>query len=339
MRMKHIYKFSIVTAVYNTAEYLEEMIESVLNQDIGFKENVQLILVDDGSSDDSLSICREYESKYPNNINVLSLDHSGVSCARNEGMKLAKGKYLNFLDSDDKLSKNALRNVYKFFEKNQDEIDLVAIPLYFFDKEEGQHILNYKFERTRIIDIIKEYNSIQLSASSAFIKEDVIKLYKFNPKLKYAEDAQLITDVILRKGKYGVVKDTKYYYRRRGDNSSATQNNQKREWYIDYIKDFSYNMIREMENVNKKYRSYMQYLVLYDLQWRINRFEHMRKVLNIQEYSEFCDKLIKIIKVINIKTILEQRYIKWYRKIIILGLRISVYNEINKFLLNILKKL
>lgn len=338
MHMKHTYKFSIVTAVYNTAEYLEEMIESLINQDIGFEDNVQLILVDDGSSDSSIRICKEYESRYPNNINVICLKHSGVSIARNEGLNLVKGKYVNFLDSDDKLEFNALSEVEKFFGKYQ-EIDLVAIPLYFFDNDSGEHILNIKFKNARIIDIKSEYTSIQLSSSSTFIKADIMKLYKFNAKLKYAEDAQLITDIILRKGKYGVIKETKYYYRRRTDNSSATQSNEKSEWYIDYIREFSFNMIKNLENIDEDYRLYIQYLVFYDLQWRINQFKNVRKILNEKEYEEFCSKLIEVIHEINVDIILKQRNIKIYRKIIILGLKCNLCNKLNKLLLNILNRI
>lgn len=77
------YKISIITAVYNVEEYLEEMIESVLEQTIGF-ENIQLILVDDGSVDSSGEICDRYAEQYPNNIVVVHKENGGVSTARNE---------------------------------------------------------------------------------------------------------------------------------------------------------------------------------------------------------------------------------------------------------------
>lgn len=338
MHMKRSYKFSIVTAIYNTAEYLEEMIESVIKQDIGFEDNVQLILVDDGSSDNSLSICKEYEKKYPDNINVICLNHSGVSAARNEGIKLVEGKYVNFLDSDDKLEINALSEVEKFF-KEYEEVDLVAIPLYFFDNDIGEHILNTKFEKTRVIDIKGEYRSIQLSSSSTFIKTDVMKLYKFNAKLKYAEDAQLITDIILRKGKYGVVKETKYYYRRRMDNSSATQSNQKPEWYIDYIREFSYEMMKKIKSTNKEYHNYVQYLVLYDLQWRINQLKFVEGILNKSECIEFYSTLLYVIKHSNSRILMEQKNITLHRKITIILLKINKFKIFNNVILNFLTKI
>ena len=65
------FKFSVVTAVYNVEPYLAEAIESILAQDIGFEESVEMVLVDDGSTDGSGAICDEYQQKFPNNIKVL----------------------------------------------------------------------------------------------------------------------------------------------------------------------------------------------------------------------------------------------------------------------------
>jgi glycosyltransferase involved in cell wall biosynthesis len=129
---KYPYKFSIVTAIYNTEDYVSDAIESVINQTIGFEDNVQLILVNDGSTDRSGEICKEYRNRYPNNIVYIEKENGGVSSARNRGLKEVKGKYVNFLDSDDKLSKNTLEEVWKFFEKHYNEIDFVSIPIYFF---------------------------------------------------------------------------------------------------------------------------------------------------------------------------------------------------------------
>lgn len=83
-------------AVYNVEQFLAEAIESVLKQDIGFEENVQLILVNDGSKDSSGKICDFYQAKYPNNIVVVHKENGGVSSARNEGLKYVEGKYINF---------------------------------------------------------------------------------------------------------------------------------------------------------------------------------------------------------------------------------------------------
>ena len=114
--------FSIITAFYNTELYLAECIDSVINQSLDFKKNVQLILVDDGSSDDSTEIALKYRDLYPENIILLSQENKGPSSARNLGLEYATGKYVNFLDSDDKLELNALENVLTFFNSNENSI-------------------------------------------------------------------------------------------------------------------------------------------------------------------------------------------------------------------------
>ena len=173
--MKEQYKFSIVTAVYNVEAFLAEMIDSVVNQTIGL-EHIQLILVDDGSTDGSGAICDRYAKEYPDNIVVIHKENGGVSSARNEGLKHVRGELVNFLDSDDKLAENTLENVYNFYQEHRNETDLIAIPLYFFDGQTGNHILNYKFNQgTRVVDLDAEWENPQLSLSSAFVNWEVLR--------------------------------------------------------------------------------------------------------------------------------------------------------------------
>ena len=121
------FKFSVITAVYNVASYLSEAIESILCQDIGFKDSVELILVDDGSTDSSGEICDHYQALYPDNIKVLHQPNGGAASARNAGIALASGRYLNFLDGDDKLSPGTLSAVYHFFPQS-----MIRSALYLF---------------------------------------------------------------------------------------------------------------------------------------------------------------------------------------------------------------
>ena len=108
-----LYDFSVVTAVYNSEKYLKESINSIVQQN-GFNK-IQLILVNDGSTDSSLSICKEYAKIYPNNIVVVNKPNGGVSSARNFGMLFVKGKFINFMDSDDKMGVNVFKNVKLIF--------------------------------------------------------------------------------------------------------------------------------------------------------------------------------------------------------------------------------
>ncbi len=109
--------FSIIIPIYNSEYYLRDSIESVINQSIGFKENIELILIDDGSVDSSPQICEFFKNLYPNNIKILRIENSGPSTARNCGLSNVseKSKIIGFLDSDDAFSQNALQSVYNFF--------------------------------------------------------------------------------------------------------------------------------------------------------------------------------------------------------------------------------
>ena len=117
------FKFSVIIPVYNVENYLEETIQSVIHQTIGFKKNIQIILVNDGSPDDSGKICEKYQREYPDNIVYVEQKNAGVSAARNNGLKYAEGEIINFLDSDDKWGKTAFKRAYRFFQKygNQTE--------------------------------------------------------------------------------------------------------------------------------------------------------------------------------------------------------------------------
>lgn len=339
MLMKHTYKFSIVCAVYNTAKYLDEMIESVLTQDIGFEENVQLILVDDGSEDGSTEICHRYVKSYPNNIMHIKCSHRGVSYARNRGIEEAGGEYVGFLDSDDKLASNALQEIQKFTSLYKDEVDLIAIPMYFFDYEEGEHILNYKFKQTQVIDITNQFENIQLSAASAFIKREVLKRFKFNLNLKYAEDAELVNKIILIKGKYGVVSNTKYYYRKRSDQSSTIQNSYNKAWCVDSIKLFSKEMLELANKMPRSYTLYMHYLIMYDLKWKINQLKNIKASLLEEEYAAFKKEVISIIKEIKIQAIIKQSCLRQHRKLLLLLLKYSRSNSFDRGIFKILERM
>ena len=157
-------KFSIITAIYNCESYLSQSIESVINQDIGFKDNIQLILVDDGSTDKSKDIALKYKDKFPENIIVLSKQNGGPGSARNMGLDHACGEYVNFLDGDDMLSSDVLSSVYAFFDEN--DVDVVSIPLIFFERFSylAQHIrkepLSFKNKTFILWQIITKVYSI-----------------------------------------------------------------------------------------------------------------------------------------------------------------------------------
>jgi len=322
------FHFSIIMAVYNVEAYLEEAINSIINQSIGFKKYIQLILVNDGSIDNSKKICEKFKYLYPENIIFIDKENGGVSSARNAGLDVAEGKYVNFLDPDDKLSTNALEVVYHFFESKGKNIDVVSIPIYWFDQTKGKHLLNYKFKNDRLINILEEYKSIQMSASSSFVRREAIGENRFSEQLKYGEDAEWLNNIILNKCEYGVVKRAKYYYRKRSVNSSATQLSlSDKDYYLKSLHNFSFRLIEMAINKLNFVPKYIQYMIMYDLQWRINN-NNLGDTLNQNEAENFTNKLRELLKYIDDEVILSQTHLNSHRKNFLLRIKYNMtYDE------------
>lgn len=174
--MKGAFSISVVMAVYNVERYLGEAIDSLVGQTLDFREHVQVILVDDGSPDGSGAICDAYRARYPENVEVIHQPNAGVAAARNAGMRLIRGRYVCFMDSDDKLTPGTLKGVLDFFQLHGDAVDLVAIPMEFFEGSTGEHVLNVKFKKgDRVINLEAEWAFPQLSMSSAFVRAGALE--------------------------------------------------------------------------------------------------------------------------------------------------------------------
>lgn len=277
--------FSVVMACYNCENYLDETINSLLNQTLSFKDNIQLILVNDGSADNTEEICQKYLSQYPENIIYLYQENQGQGSARNFGLKHAKGKYLNFLDSDDKVSKDTFENVLKFFKNNKD-IPFATIPLIFFDAQTGPHPLNYKFNRDKVVNIEYDWDYIQLHANSSFFKRELFEKYQFATNIINSEDTLMINKILIDNPTYGIVSDAIYWYRKRDNNTSTLDKaNYKKEFYIDRLKYYFKELINYSLNKYEEVPKFIQYLITYDIQWLFN-LDDASDVLEIDEIKE-----------------------------------------------------
>ena len=132
--------FSLVIPIYNVEKYLERCIQSVLAQDLTTSQ-YEIILVNDGTKDNSLAIAQRYEKEYAN-IKVVSQANKGLSGARNTGLKLAVGKYIWFIDSDDSIAINCLNELYKFLEA--ENLDVLHIGFTHFFNNGDQTIYHPK---------------------------------------------------------------------------------------------------------------------------------------------------------------------------------------------------
>ena len=322
------YRFSIIVPIYNVEKYLEESIQSIINQTIGFKRNIQLILVNDGSKDNSEDICLKYKQKYPENIVYIKQQNCGVSSARNKGMQYIEGKYVNFLDSDDKWELDAFKKVWKFFEKNHEKIDIVACRLKYFGMKDKYHYHDYKFEDgDRIIDIYENYDMIQCHMAPCFFKATEIKDLKFDEDLRYSEDALFVGKVVLEKGKIGFLRSVEYKYRKRDDFSSALDNSkQNKNWYNDSVLYYK-KLIKESIDRVGKVIPYIQFQIMYDFQWKVKmdiRKIDIFKVLSKEEQLKHISDVKEVLGYIDDNIIAEQKNIYAEHKVLILKLK---YNK------------
>ena len=299
--------FSVVMACYNAENHLDETINSLLGQSFSFGSNIQLILVDDGSTDKTAEICLKYQNQYPDNIIYLHQENQGQGAARNFGLKYVKGKYINFLDSDDKFSGNTFYSVYEFFEKHYDEIDFVSVPIFFFDKAVGQHPLNYKFEEDKIIDLNKNWDYPQLSSSSAFFKKELFDNYSFKTDFVNSEDSLMINKMLIDNPIYGVVKDAIYWYRKRtNDASTIDSSTSKKDFYIDRLKRYFKELINYSKEKYGNVAKFIQYLIVYDLQWMFI-VEDVSEILTAEEIKEVYIHIQDILSEIEDEVILSLR--------------------------------
>ena len=292
------FKFSVIMAIYNTEKYIKQAIDSIINQTIGFEENIQLILVNDGSTDSTASILEDYEAEYPENITLIHQVNQGQAAARNNGLNYIRSNIVNFLDSDDYLSENAMEEVYKFYKKHGGQIDVVALPLILFGRSNEEHTLNYKFRKTRVIDLNKQPNHPQLHVSSSFIKQDSIKDNRFPQNITGSEDGNFVNNILLRKRKLGVISNAHYFYRKREDGSSTLDTMALKEnFYIPRLKDHFLNLIDNSIRKYGKVPKFIQYALIYDLQWliSISELEVYTEKSDINEFWYYINSVIKYI--------------------------------------------
>jgi len=312
------YQFSVIIAIYNTGRYLKDSIDSILKQSIGF-EKIQIILVNDGSIDETEQISLKYKNKYPKNIIYLKNDHKGVSFARNIGLNYAKGKYINFLDADDKWNENAFKyaslilSIYK-------KIDIVACRMIFFELTESYHPLDYKFYKTRIVNLTEEYNCIQLSTSSSFFRSSSIKNKKFEEGIFVGEDTRFLNTQLLHKPLIGIVKEAIYYYRRRADSSSTIQNKYLNDnFYFSIIKKVDEYLMEYSNKLYKRIMPFIQFYVAYNTLFRIvsPSYKYLTRC-NFKKYNKLVEN---ILKKIDDKYILEQKILSLNEKFLALSIK------------------
>ena len=125
-------KVSVIVPIYNTEKFLRKCIESIVNQTL---QEIEIILINDGSTDNSHNICLEYTEKYPEKIRYINNKNIGCSATRNLGIELANGEYIAFVDSDDYIEKEMYEEMYTKTLKEKSDIVICGFNYIFSDKK------------------------------------------------------------------------------------------------------------------------------------------------------------------------------------------------------------
>ncbi len=242
---------SIVVPVYNVEKYLDQCIESIVNQTY---KNLEIILVDDGSKDSSGKKCNQWSEK-DKRIKVIHKENGGLSDARNVGIDCAKGEYITFIDSDDFIACEYIETLYKGIAEMDCDIS-ICNPYYYYEEAKEKIIKRYEIKKEYIIgsalDMTIELMYQKKFDTSAWGKLYKTQLFKKNnihyPKGKLYEDIATTYKVFLKAEKIIFINKNLYYYRQRSNSIMGSDFNIKEMDYIENAK----TMIKDVSEINPK---------------------------------------------------------------------------------------
>ena len=291
--MVRIYKFdfgekmnenpliSVIIPVYNVEQYLDECLNSVINQTY---TNLEIILIDDGSTDKSGKICDEF-AKRDNRIKVIHQKNKGVSVARNNALDIASGEFITFVDSDDTIEKEHILNMVNLL---KDDTDIVCMPL-------GKGVTTQNIQEFNGIEslryILQEQYFRELNFAwsnwNKLFKSDVVKNIRYLSDEKVGEDLSFLWKAFLDSKK--VVFGNKKTYNYRVSNTSVMQSNfdERHESltlvcdrFLEYVKNNNIDLLEEAY--------YTKANKLFELLYRA------RDVKNIKMVKKYSNELKKI---------------------------------------------
>lgn len=251
---------SIIVPVYNVEKYLERCINSITNQTY---KNIEIILVDDGSKDNSGKICDELKQK-DSRIKVIHKENGGLSDARNAGLKIASGEYVGFVDSDDYIENDMFETMYNLTQKYNAEISIVS----FYELYKGKVIGvrdSKNLEELNKIDAIKELlidTKIQSYAWNKLFKRELFEGIEF-PTNKNFEDIATTLLLFEKAKKVVLLEEPKYFYVRRDDSIVGTRNYKTYKDYLEVI----YNKYFYLDGKYKEIDLYNAYNFVINMIW------------------------------------------------------------------------
>ena len=324
-------KVSVVVPVYNVEKYLKRCLDSIINQTY---KNIEIILVNDGSKDNSRDICEEYEKNF-DNIILINQENGGLSAARNTGLEYVKGEAVTFVDSDDWLELDAIEYYVDSMKKYN--VDMV-VTNNIRTKDYQKNILqpnNIKEEVLTQEDYAKKFfkidgNSIEYYAWSKLYKREIMEDVEF-PVGLFAED--VLGTFRYMKNSQSIFYSNKITYNYFINDNGLTAKFGDKDFDLEKIWD---TIVEESEGYENK--NFLKYAVInrkridFNLLCRIALAENKEE--NIEKYNRKITELLKSIKE-NKQLLLE--YLPFSRRVILI-LFILNYSLGSK-VLNILSKI
>ena len=243
-------KVSVIVPIYNVENYIEKCLETLVNQTL---EDIEIILVNDGSKDNSEVIAKRFLKNYPEKIVYLEKENGGLSDARNYGIPYAKGEYVAFLDSDDYVEKDMYEKMYTLAKKENS--DMVQCNFYW----------EYIEEQKRKLGDLEEYQNKKemivkgrVEAWNKLIRREVLENpdIRFPKGLRY-EDMEFTYKLVPFINKVSFIKEPFVHYVQRGNSISNSQNERTGE-----IFDILDNVIKfyKEKNIYEEYKNELEYI-------------------------------------------------------------------------------
>lgn len=313
----HKYKVSLVIPIYNKAEWLDTCFHSILNQSIDHRK-VEVLMIDDGSQDDSLEIMKRYADKYEN-FKWFTKENGGPAQARNTGIKNATGKYIMYLDPDDWLGTNTIENVCKFFDKHYDEIDVVTykiIPIR-DGVEEEPHFRYEILQEEGIYDLTEPGNSFICHTNmNTCVKNQLENNVLFSEEEEFwQEDQKYNIDTLKEKQKIGYCDNAEYYYIRNNESTTSTK------FYAYYIFESSMNFWEEEFSEFSDYVPYyVQALYISDISWKLRMNKLLPYHYDEADYNKAWNRITSMLSrcddgiIINHPNVLREHILYWLSK-------------------------
>lgn len=212
---------SIIIPVFNNESTIEETIKSVISQDY---ENLEVIIVNDGSTDRTIEILEKISNQYQK-IQVYSKENEGVSAARNYGFKRSQGKYVVFLDADDLLAKTFISECADVMDNNN-TLSVVYTQVQFFERQSGI----FKLPK---LDFQRLLSGNCLTVTAMIRAEMFESVGMYDEKLNYVEDWEFWIRLLHKYPYFRKIEKPLFFYRRRNSQNSVTDLNEKNDSFIE----------------------------------------------------------------------------------------------------------